>query len=207
MMKYLISLFILMVFSTVQAEPPGTCVSDDEANLFNAINNYRIANGLPAVPQSNVLMTVGQWHAQDASINEATLFTALCNRHSWSNDFPNLWTGMCYTTDHAQAAQMWAKPSQISGGSFSGSGYENAGWGYDSIQEALAGWQNSSAHNDVILNQGFWTNLTWRSMGVGVNTNNTNYYYLWFSDTADNSPIQPLCSDLPDVIFNNGFEN
>lgn len=203
MQKRLFFLYILLTVLIVKAEPPGTCVSADEAALIDAINDYRMANGLAAVPWSNVLITVGQWHAEDAFINGATLFTGECNLHSWSDDLPSLWTGMCYTPDHAQAAQMWAKPNQISGGTFVGNGYENGAAGYASIEAALAGWQASPGHNDVILNQGIWSSITWRSIGVGVNTNATNYFYLWFSDTSDTSPMMALCGDL---IFNAGFE-
>ena len=194
---------LLLVVGVTQAELPGVCISDDEANLMDVVNDYRVNNALPAVPWSNVLMNVGQWHAEDASINDATIFNPPCNIHSWSNDMPNLWNAVCYTSDHAAAAEMWAKPSQISGGSFTGNGFENAAQGAEDNNQALGWWQASPGHNDVILNQNIWANYTWRSMGVGVSTTLTNYHYLWFSYTADVSPLMPLCSEL---IFTNGFE-
>jgi len=179
---------------------PGSCLSNDEFTLLNLVNQYRADNGKGAVAYSKILNTVGQWHAEDALINGGSLFTPSCNLHSWSNDMPHLWTGMCYTSDHAQAQKMWDKPREISGGSYTGNGYENAAWGYATPAAALDGWKNSSGHNDVMLNQGIWSSITWRAMGVGVRG---SYYYLWFSDMTDSSTPMSLCDD---VIFSDGFE-
>jgi Uncharacterized protein with SCP/PR1 domains len=201
-MPYFYLLFILILISpTLQAnQTPGQCLSDDESTLLALVNDYRSDNGLTAIPRSNVLNTVGQWHAEDAFLNSATIFIPPCNLHSWSNDMPHLWSAMCYTPDHAQAQKMWDKPREISGGSFIGNGYENAAWGYATPAAALNGWKNSPGHNEVILNQGIWSNITWRAMGVGIRG---AYYYLWFSDSTENSSPLPPCID---EIFSNGFE-
>ncbi|KAA3651970.1 MAG: hypothetical protein DWP95_00300 [Proteobacteria bacterium] len=120
-------LFIILITlaPTLQAnQTPGQCLSDDESTLLALVNNYRGDNSLAAVPYSNVLNTVGQWHAEDAFINESTLFIGDCNLHSWSGDMPHLWSEMCYTPDHAQAQKMWDKPREISGGSYTCRGFK-----------------------------------------------------------------------------------
>lgn len=202
-LKHIVTILLVLITSLSFAQTPatpGTCLSNDEWNLLNLVNQYRTDNGKTAVAYSNVLNTVGQWHAEDALINGGSLFTPSCNLHSWSNDMPHLWSGMCYTEDHAQAQKMWDKPREISTGSYTGNGYENAAWGYPTPAAALNGWKNSPGHNDVILNQGIWSSPTWRAMGVGIRG---SYYFLWFSDTTDNSTPLSLCDD---VIFSHGFE-
>jgi hypothetical protein len=200
----IVTLFILLLllasYKVTAEETAGSCLSNQELELLNLVNDYRNTNNKASVNFSRVLNTVGQWHAEDAFLNSGTLFTPSCNLHSWSNDMPHLWTPVCYTSDHAQASKMWNKPREISGGSYTGNGYENAAWGYVSPAAALNGWKNSPGHNDVILNQGIWASLTWRAMGVGIRG---SYYYLWFSDTADNSTPLSACDD---VIFKHGFE-
>ncbi len=196
-------LFIILLFThfkVTASETAGTCLSDQEFELLNLVNNYRNSHGKASVTFSQVLNTVGQWHAEDAFLNEDTLFTPSCNLHSWSNDMTHLWTPVCYTSDHSQAAKMWNKPREISGNSYSGNGYENAAWGYANPAAALNGWKNSPGHNNVILNKDIWSSITWRAIGVGIRG---KYYYLWFSDTADSSVPLTVCND---VIFVNGFE-
>jgi Cysteine-rich secretory protein family len=185
----------------VHAEDPGICISTDEAELLTLVNEYRVENALAPVTWSRSLITVGQWHVWDA-VNNAP-FGGDCNLHSWSGNRPDLWVGLCYTPDHAQAALMWSKPSEITSGIYSSSGYENGAAGYLSVADALEGWKNSPGHNDVILNQGIWSGLTWRAMGVGADTVNS-YYYLWFGSMTDPQAAMPLCGG--DLIFSDGFE-
>lgn len=181
---------------------PGTCLSAAEAELAAQINAYRGENGLEPVPLSRTLVTVAQYHVQDAVENAATVFAGDCNLHSWSDARPDLWTGMCYTSDHAQAELMWSKPAEISKGAFTVNGFENAAAGYATVTAALNGWQESQGHNDVILNRNIWQSLQWRAMGVGVVEG--GYYFLWFSQGEDQEPALPDCSA---PMFMDGFES
>lgn len=197
--------FLMLTFCTTSLaqQQPGECVSDAESELLDLVNAYRNQNGLASVPHSAVLNTVAQWHAQDA-VNNPSMFTAPCNLHSWSNDMPTKWSQVCYTSNHAQAQKMWDKPREISNDTFTGNGYENAAAGYASPTAALTGWKNSSGHNAVILSQDIWARLPWKSIGVGIRG---NYYYLWFSDKADNSAALPPCSSVGDnAILTDNFE-
>jgi uncharacterized protein YkwD len=189
------------VFAQVPANT-GVCLNAQENELAISVNAYRVQNGLQPVPVSYWISTVGQWHVWDLMDNNPV--SASCNIHSWSNIMPSLWQPVCYTPDHAQAAQMWGKPRQISANTFTGNGYENAAVsGIDiDAQTALALWKNSSAHNDVILNRGIWAGVTFRAMGVGIYR---NYAVLWFADgITDPAGTMTLCQT--DNIFANGFE-
>ncbi|MEM1411447.1 MAG: CAP domain-containing protein [Pseudomonadota bacterium] len=184
------------------AQEGFSCLTEEQEALLQLVNDYRGDNGLPPVPWSITLTQVGQTHVEDARKNFATLFRAPCNLHSWSFDQPNRWSGMCYTSDHAQAQRMWDKPREISGGIFTGNGYELAASGYASIEAALRGWQNSPGHNPVMLNEGSWSSIRWRSMGVGVSEG--SYYFLWFSDQADVRPPALRCEP---ELFEDDFED
>lgn len=181
---------------------PGTCLSAAEADLAAQVNAYREQNGLAPVPLSRTLVTVAQYHVQDAIDHGAVIFAGSCNLHSWSDTRPDLWTGMCYTPDHAQASLMWSKPAEISQGAFTAHGFENAAAGYPTVTAALNGWKASAGHNDVILNRNLWASLEWRAMGVGAVEG--GYYFLWFSQGEDQEPELPPCGA---PMFEDGFES
>lgn len=181
----------------------GNCLNTEEAALVQAVNAYRVQNGKAALPASYWLSTTGQWHGWDLQANAPV--GGNCNLHSWSAAMPNLWQGVCYTPDHAQAAQMWGKPRQISLNTYTGNGYENAAvaGGIMTANVALTAWQNSPAHRDVILQQGVWAGVNFRGLGVGIVG---NYAVLWFGDGIDPVGTMPECTGAAPAIYNNGFE-
>ncbi len=183
MKSLLFSLSLMLLAQTVQAESIGdNSLTATEAELATLINNHRVAHGKSRLPVSKSLTYVGRWHAWDAANNHP--FTDHCNLHSWSNARSHIWDSVCYTSDHAQAAQMWDKPRQVTNNQFTGYGYENAAWRTPSISPAQAVdmWKNSPGHNDVILEQGGFAGVTFQTMGVGINN---NYAFVWFSDSSD----------------------
>jgi hypothetical protein len=195
---------ILSVLLTGQifAVEPGTCVSDEEAQLMQLVNDYRAENGETRVAWSKSLGTVAQWHILDATTNSDSVFTPDCNLHSWSDWKPAIWKDVCYTEDHANASLMWSKPKEITKNVYPAAGFEVAGSGYLSVDAVLAGWQNSPGHNDVLLSQGIWADYPFKAMGAGVDPV-LRFYYLWFSTGVDPQGEMPLCKPS---VFINGFE-
>lgn len=194
----------LPLTATAQYANTANCLNPEEASLLALVNQYRQQNGLPAVASSFSLSSVGQWHVWDLETNNPR--TGSCNLHSWSNARPALWQATCYT-GNAQAAQMWNKPRQITANIYRSEGYENAAWsgGGISAASALQLWKNSSAHNQVILNQGGWSGLTWRALGVGVSAHGA---VLWFGTLADpQGAMQPCGAINPDLLFADGLES
>ena len=190
------------------AASPGECLNEDEVALLDLVDQYRSDNGLSKVLRSKSLTTVAQWHIVDAVANEDTIFDDPCNLHSWSNSQPGLWSAVCYTADHKQASGMWSKPREITGGLYSGNGYEISGWGYISVEAMLAGWQRSYAHNSVILNQGIWANHPFKAMGVGVDLE-SKYFFVWFGEAADSQGEVYPCDNealADDALFVSDFE-
>lgn len=173
------------------------CLSPAEAELAQLVNDYRVQNGLAAVPVSTNLTLAAQWHVADhnyaADITGAYGNDPTCNLHSWYGIPGAPYSTCCYTADHAEAACMWNKPGEVSAGAFNVTGFENAAAGYLSVAGALGGWQNSAGHNDVILNQGIWASYTWRAMGVGVDLDSKRYF-LWFAASTDPAGAPSDCA-------------
>ena len=203
-MRHTLLLASLLAAAPAWAQYANTadCLNPQEAELADLVNDYRQQNGLARVPISFSLSSVGQWHVDT---NDA--WDGACNLHSWSNARPALWDPMCYTADHAQAAQMWNKPRQITDGDYNADGYENSAWsgGTISAVSALNLWKGSAGHNQVILNLGMWNGQTWRAMGVGVSQ---HFAVLWFGTLTDPlGSMQPCGAAGDDGLFESGFES
>lgn len=174
---------------------PKTSASPTEANvsqsdrdlaqqLFKLINDYRIANKLPAIPISAKLTQIAEAHAKDLLNYQPQLQKsasgAACDLHSWSTH--GSWTPVCYTEDHKESAKMWSKPREIAG--YTGNGYEIALEG-PTCKDAhclLELWKNSPAHNQVMLNQDIWTVNHWNALGVGIAG---RFVTAWFGEDKD----------------------
>ncbi|HRI09071.1 MAG TPA: CAP domain-containing protein [Nannocystaceae bacterium] len=162
--------------STSGGVVPEGCTAE-AGELVALVNAYRAEKGLPAIPASPSLCTVGQTHVVDLQAN-APHTEPGCNLHSWSDQ--GSWTPCCYTPDHAQAMCMWVKPQELT--VYPGFGYENAASGVGSPSQALDAWKASGPHNDVILNQGIWADHPWKAIGAGLHE---GYAVLWFGEESD----------------------
>lgn len=149
---------------------PGDGLEAEERKLYDMVNDYRALYGLPAIPLSKALTSVANRHAQDLSQNIGYL------THSWSDAPFN-------SSDSSTWSNMWTAPQRLQTG-YTGNGYENAYWNSAGVtaENSLLGWQNSPAHNSVILNQNGWENLNWQAVGVGIYE---DYAVLWFGEELD----------------------
>lgn len=182
-------------------DPPPSCLSSEEVQLVQLINQYRHNLSLPSVKVSRQLSTVAQWHVRDLQWNHPDTGTDrrghACSLHSWSGasaNYKQKWSKVCYTLDHNYANNMWDKPQEISQGKYTGAGYEIAVGGPQwqaTASSALALWKSSIGHNDVIIEAGAWQNRNWPAMGVGLYG---GYAVVWFGDDPDPSPPIGLCA-------------
>ena len=177
-LTYLISLILIVM------PPPSDCMSAEEKELYEHINNYRKSKKLPTIPISAKLNQVARAHAWDLAENYAFDVNNKCNPHSWSDK--GNWTPCCYTNDHAQAECMWQKPNEIAG--YEGSGYEIAFYhSHKALPEkSLEGWKRSKSHNPIIVNQGMWKKVQWNAIGIGMYK---NYAVVWFGQAKDDSGV------------------
>jgi uncharacterized protein YkwD len=160
--------------------------TEAEATLAHLINNYRMQYGLAAIPISRSLTKVAQAHAKDLFENRPDQGTDErghgCNLHSWSAQ--GNWSPVCYTDDHIYSQAMWNKPREITNNAYTGNGYEISMVSSEQVQPeaALASWQSSSGHNDVIVEGDIWANKNWPAFGVGMYG---NYAVAWFGDNPE----------------------
>lgn len=171
------------------APPPGNGGGGNSAalalpdalgiQLTDRINAYRMSRGLPSIPRSRALGIVAATHARDLARSYRGGGDT-CNMHSWSQG--SMWSGCCYTSDHAQSKCMWQKPRELTG--FPGLGYEVSASSSGSLDPdgALRLWQSSSGHHAVILNQGMWADSPWRSIGAAIYG---GFAVAWFAKEAD----------------------
>lgn len=182
---------------------PNDTLSLEEYGLYNLIMAYRASEGLAPIALSQALTTTAGRHAEDTTQNIWAVGLELpkgANMHSWS-DAP-------YFADHRDPTVMWEAPERIGTG-FTGNGYEiSVTIGDDgTIQQALALWQGSGPHNDVILNQDVWTQLTFTAMGVGIDrlASGETVMHVWFSDTPDTAPPELRGTARGNRITGTGF--
>lgn len=147
-------------------------------DLASAINQYRVSQGLSAIPVSPSLTLVAEEHVKDLVNNQPA--QGNCNLHSWSGN--GNWTACCYTDDHAQAQCMWDKPREMT--NYTGNGYEIAAWSSGDISEnqALEIWKNSQGHLNVIMNKDVWSNIEWKAIGAAIYK---GYAVVWFGEVAE----------------------
>lgn len=156
----------------------GTTPSGNE--LVDLVNEYRVEQGLGAIPYSSSLTTVAEAHVNDLQNNGPN--AGDCNMHSWSAEGD--WTACCYTPDNAEAQCMWDKPNEITNGVYTGYGYEISATGNAGLtaEEALDQWKNSEPHNDVMINQGAWIDTEFNAIGAAISE---NYAVVWFGEETD----------------------
>ncbi len=129
--------------------------------LVDLINAYRREKKLPAVALSPGMTAVAARHVKDLAENRPHKTHG--NLHSWSAS--ERWTGGAFDASDAKThAVMWNKPREIAG--YDGYGFEIAAAGIRDMKHALAAWQGSAAHNDVVLNRGIWARYQWKALGA-----------------------------------------
>lgn len=182
---------IITGFSVVEKTVAEICLSQEEKKLYDLIMEYRKSKKLPPIPLSARLTMVAQTHARDLMDNYKFDVNNRCNPHSWSRK--GKWSACCYTNDHKQAKCMWDKPREISG--YTSNGYEIAYYSSKgaSAEEGLAGWKLSPGHNPLIINDGMWSKVEWKGIGIGIYG---EYGIVWFGESADDSAIT-MCADQP----------
>lgn len=189
MAYYLTSLiFILSSFINPSTDKnvEQTCLNKKESELYELLNNYRKEKNLPTVDISSKLTKVAQAHAKDLLDNYE--LNEDCNPHSWSTEGD--WTSCCYTNDHKKATCMWYKPKEIA--NYGAHGYEIIFYHSREAtpEDALLGWQESNAHNPVVINSGIWQKIEWKAMGVAIRG---SWAVVWFGPAPDPSPKPKLC--------------
>lgn len=145
-----------------------------EYQLYELIMDYRASLGLRDIPLSESLTIVAGRHAVDQIYN-----LGYYAGHRWSDDPADDSANFkAYTNEW-----MWRAPERLDT-AYRGNGFEisvGSGGPIDP-QGALNSWINSQGHNDVITNQGVWSNYDWNAIGIGIHG---NIAHVWFGAESD----------------------
>ncbi len=182
MMRYLFFIIFILFLRPSETNSTKVCLNEEEARLYELINDHREDRGLPAIPYSARLTQVAQAHVRDLEQHYTFAHDNQCNPHSWSEN--GAWTSCCYTNDHKEAACMWNKPREIAG--YEGPGFEIAYYSSAGARakEGLDGWIRSESHYPLIVNSGQWEQIQWKAIGMGIYG---KYAVVWFGQEADPS--------------------
>jgi len=187
---YLQTIILSVLFAiNPSATEVDICLSEEEAKLYEIINEYRKEKKLEPISYSAKLSKVAQEHAMDLANNYDFDPDNKCNPHSWSKK--GNWTSCCYTNDHKQAQCMWDKPKEIAG--YNSPGYEIAYYSSAgaNAEEGLSGWKKSPAHNPLLINSNMWKKVTWGGIGVGIFK---EYAVVWFGELEDEQQTIKTCN-------------
>jgi uncharacterized protein YkwD len=172
-----------LCFFLISPDAYAQRLTTEERKLYHLIMEYRAEKGLPDISLSPSLTFVAQTHVKDLVDNKPD--QGSCNSHSWSAK--GSWSPCCYTSDHAQAECMWSKPRELT--SYKGNGYEIACGSNDCCSDfemtadyAFQSWKNSQLHNEVMVNEGIWTE-PWNAIGIGLYK---GFAVVWFGMEPDN---------------------
>ena len=184
----------------VYAQTTADGLSQQERDLYDLIMAYRADFGLPSIPISVSLTATAGRHAMDTLYNiwePGVSLPSGANLHSWSDAF--------YYEDHSQPQVMWYAPQRL-GIDYASEGYEISAAGFANVAGALEGWKSSPGHNDVIINQGVWTSLTWNAIGIGVEQDSSvgtyggKIYHVWFGTLTDPNSFGSSGIALSDIL-------
>jgi cell division septation protein DedD len=199
--KKLFLLFMLVVLALmpfasglmakpISSDSVATGVTQNEAILFNMINDIRMQSKLQPIPLSLNLCIVAHTHILDLIASKPQ--DNGCSVHSWSAS--GKWTACCNTKDLTGIKCMKSKPREITG--YTGNGYELIYWGNDNATpaEAAALWKQVDASSDMILSRGKWKGYQWKAMGVGIID---GYAVLWLGDMVDKAGENDIAKSNP----------
>lgn len=152
-------------------------IDAEELELYNLIMSYRAQNGLPSIELSKALTAVAGRHALDTVYNVGKYVG-----HSWS-DAPYS------SSDSSTYRNMWDAPERIGTG-YKSDGFEiSTGFTGSNVQildtsapRALASWQGSTGHDNVILNKDIWAPFDWQAIGIGIHK---GVAHVWFGAAKD----------------------
>ena len=137
-------------------EPIGTPDTNTQQDMYQALNNYRVANGLAELLYSDTLEEAAQFQARD--MYERDFFD-----HT-NPDGDNV-------LDRAIAAG-FCNPSLVG---------ENIAYGHHSVAQVQIGWQESPGHNANMLH----TDYTFTGMGHYTSPLGVQYWVQVFGTTFD----------------------
>lgn len=168
--------------------PKGFCITPEEKQLFNQINQMIDEYGKTELELSKSLSYVAKVHIDDLLKNHPD--TSICNLSSWSDK--GEWTACCHNPYIPQQDCMWDKPKELT--PYPYRGYELVSYFEDdfNLDSVLLLWSDTKQVLDMILTEGNFKKKKWICMGIGLNE---KYVSVWFGQRADKQGKTDICND------------
>lgn len=189
-LRAVFSSFIILLFwypaISQSSLPDNFCISADEMQLFDRVNNLRRDYDKKVIQLSSSLSYVAKIHTEDLFENHPD--TSICGLSSWSDK--GNWKPCCYNAYVLDEDCMWDKPKELT--SYPYRGYELVTYFEDNftVDSVLNIWSGTKEVLDMILAQGNYSAKKWVCMGVGIHK---NYVSLWFGQRADQARQPKVC--------------
>lgn len=162
------------------------CITQQEYQLYQLINNFRIENDLPEIQISGSLSFVAKTHVKDLFTNHPD--TSICNLNSWSDK--GKWTACCHSSYLPKSECILNKPRELT--NYDAEAHELAYW---EMQDAnpdsvFLFWKEMDATRDFLLNAGKWDKYNWVTLGVGMHH---GYASIWVGEIKDLEDDPAIC--------------
>ena len=166
--------------------PDNFCITQQEYQLYSLINSYRIRLTLDPIPLSKSLCYVAKTHASDLAMHDNP--DDKCNMRSWSDK--GYWKAFCFPKDQNRRNDVKDKAKEIS--NYPGKAWEITYWENDiqDMERVLSFWNEIPYSADMISNTGKWSNVEWKSLGVGIQN---GYVLLWLGKMDDVEAQTIIC--------------
>lgn len=201
MRKIIFFLFLgfgLLVFNTKTSAqtdtiPDDFCISAEEYQLYQLINDYRKAFALPEIKLSKSLSYVAIAHVRDLAANFNTDTT--CNMHSWSDK--GRWKPICFPSEQTKKNNVHLKAKEIIG--YPKAAYEITYWSNveNMPRQILSFWRENKASADLLINQEKWEDRAWKAIGIGIED---GYAVVWLGEAIDFEVSTPVCGTSTQVL-------
>lgn len=173
--------------------PADFCISKEEFQLYELINEYRKSFALPPISLSKSLSYVAIAHARDL----ASFYNpdSVCNMHSWSNK--GRWTPICFPSQQSRKNNVRLKAIEIIG--YPAEAYEITYWSNveKMPRQILSFWREKKVSADMLLNRNEWKSSAWKAIGVGIEE---GYAVVWLGKVVDYEVSTPVCGSQIKVL-------
>jgi hypothetical protein len=184
-----IFLFTAALAGESQELPDNFCLTNDEMQLFDKINQLRQSYGKTDLQLSASLSFVAKTHVKDLLDQHPD--TSVCNLSSWSNK--GNWTACCYNSYVPKPDCMWDKPKELT--PYPYRGYEFVSYFDDqfSVDSVINLFSDTKEVLDMILTQQTYDTKKWICCGVGMND---HYVSIWFGQRKDALSVPKSCEGI-----------
>ncbi len=144
----------------------GQQLSNDEKELYELMNEYRVKNKLSELPLSDKLCEVAKLHLINVDENIDKYEYRGMSPHSW---FPDKRWKTDIFPDGSSDGKIENKPYEITG--YDGAGYEVYYWdsnNHPKPKEIMEGWIRSIGHRNTLINKGCYKDTNWLYCGVSI---------------------------------------